>query len=668
MGKIWPTIFFSLLFYGVHGQSVLHEANEYFDERKFVKAIPFFEKAFEKKETYEAASKLAYCYLRTRNVASAEFWYTKALSMKDYDPKIRLEYADVLKQNQRYRDAKAQYSFYAVEMEIDKATMNMMIQGCDSAQAWLNSSPEQSVIEMEGINTPYSEMAPAWYEDQLCFASDRLSTKSPWKELNEETGTSYYELYISNIDNQTVWNVNHLNEQDKNPYHDGPAAVDKFGQSIIYSTINYDQKRDNDIYALDLFIGELLGDQILEKVPFEHNTAEFSETHPYLSADGERLYFVSDRPNGYGGTDIYVCLKQGDSSWSAPKNLGPGINTEFDEQFPSERTIDELYYSSNRPSSLGGLDIYLSKKENGIWQPGQNMKPPLNSPRDDFGMLFIGEKKEGYFTSNRDGGKGNDDIYGFAFFPPDSIRLRDSLLALKELDSIVDQIPIQRNLKIDELSLRFAIGLDTTSYLQGRVVETDGKTSKPIEGSAVLVINQKGGGQKTTKTDDKGKFEVKNDKDDEYSIKASKEGYFTKGTNVKINRQDSSVTVVKENNILERIEYDFDDYRLKQGTRPQLDKLVAYLKANPNTSIVIRSYCDTRGDAGYNKRLSEKRAASVKGYLIKNGISSKRMVAIGYGEDEPIIANAKTEEEHQVNRRTEFDFIVKKNLSDDHQH
>ena len=265
-----------------------------------------------------------------------------------------------------------------------------------------------------------------------------------------------------------------------------------------------------------------------------------------------------------------------------------------------------MFFSSDRPSSIGGLDIYISQKENGLWQPAENLKAPMNSPRDDFGIVFKESKEEGYFTSNRNGGKGRDDIYGFAFVTPDSTRMIDSLLALQELDSIIDRIPIQRNLKIENLGLRFAIGLDTTTYLQGRVVETVGENKKAVEGTAVIVINQEGGGQKTTKTNEKGEFEVKNDKEENYTIQANKEGFFSKGTNVKINPKDSTVTVMKETDIVVKIEYDFDDFRLKQGTRPQLDKVAAYLNANPELSIVIRSYCDTRGNADYNFRLSEK--------------------------------------------------------------
>lgn len=638
-------------------QGELYEGIELFEEKKYNAAIPLFLRAYSKKPTYEAAAKVAACYWKLNILEQAEEWYEKASKMEEATAQLRIEFADVLKQMERYQEAQEQYRFFGDSI-YDSSQVRVFVSYCDSFPIWLSEEPQRTVYKIEGVNTEFSEISPAWMNEELTFSSDRVSFMSPWKIENEETGTNYYEVYSAKVEGKKIDSIRSLKRAGNNPYHEGPATFSKDGQKGYITSVIYDKESNRELFTLDIFEIKLQDGKWVGKVPFEHNTPLYSEGHPNLSEDGERLYLVSNRPDGYGGTDIYVCYKK-DTTWTLPLNLGPKVNSPFDEKFPFERSESELYYSSNRPTSMGGLDIYRSFKVDGFWELGENLKVPINSPRDDFGILFYPEKKNGFFTSSRVDGEGSDDLYGFSLLPPDSVEKVDSLLEEVELDSIIAEMPL-RSLKIQNLRVDYSGFTDSSDLLRGQIVEViNDSLNNPVDNSEVLLINKTSGEQLNTKTDSDGNFQVKRDTNDLFAIQAGKDGYFTSGKNIRINDADSSIKIVGESDIIEKIQYDFDSYRLRKESIPILDRVVLLMKTKPEYAIVVRSYCDNRGDDQYNLRLSDQRALSVKNYLISQGIEKSRIFSIGFGEKNPLIENPKTEEEHFVNRRTEFDLQVR---------
>lgn len=653
----------------VSAQETLYQANDEYELMRYVSAVPLYTKAFNKKPSYEAASKLALCHYRLRNFDEALSWFETALNQPKFDPKIRLVYAEVLKQNQQYGKAKAQYKLLAIEIPSNRVLYEENASLCDSALLKSKFISKSSVSTLSDINTEMSEIAPFVFGKSVVFASNQKSAENDYKNINPEDGKPYYSLYKGVTTNDQIFDPLFYAGIIPNGYHEGPASFSKNGDTVFYTTVNMDKSRKNKINTLDIYLGfsNLDGTGFMEEIPFQHNTPDFSEGHPCISKDGTTLYFVSNRPNGYGGSDLYYCIRVGEG-WSEPLNMGPRINTAYDELFPFENVAGELYFSSNRPNSIGGLDIYVSKQENNAWQFPVQLPNPINSSRDDFGITFLPNSSQGFFSSNRTGGKGSDDIYGFVFVPEDSyttvtptdVAQTDSIgQEPQDTTSLAEENPnAQKTLKIDDL--RLETNEDSSFVLTGKVQEFIDSIAQPLSSEIVIVIIDPCGDQQTTLSDLDGKFRVEKIEDNVYVIRASKEGYFTNSVNVKLDPPNPEVMVIDEMQLLENIEYDFNSAKIKKESLPQLDVIAAVMKANPKYSIFLKSYTDERGSDVYNLNLSRKRAQSVYNYLVSQGISKNRLTSKGYGETNLIVPNAQTEEQHQVNRRTEFKWIIAK--------
>ena len=364
-----------------------------------------------------------------------------------------------------------------------------------------------------------------------------------------------------------------------------------------------------------------------------NNPDKYSVGHPALSIDGNILYFASDMPGGYGGTDIYFSIKQKDGSWSVPKNAGSKINTAGKEAFPTIDKEGTLYFSSDGLPGMGGFDIFSSTGSKDEWSDPVNLKYPMNSPKDDFYVYFTETGKSGYFSSNRDGGKGEDDIYYFSPTPRPIPEVPKTL--------VIAGIVKEKNED------------NSTSILKGANIKIDDMTSNAL---VSLVSNEQ------------GKFYSKADCGDAYEIIASKDEYFTKSKSIKATCTTLHDTVfvelildkiiINKPIVLKNIYYDFDKWNIRSDAAFELDKLVTILNDNPQIKIELGSHTDCRGSNEYNQVLSQKRAESAVAYIISKGIDVGRITARGYGESVPVNKCVDgvscTEDEYQLNRRTEF--------------
>jgi peptidoglycan-associated lipoprotein len=645
-------VLLSLCFTGLlFSQESLVEGNEYFAEGNYHKAIPFYEKAYKKKAGYESAYKLAKCFLDIDDYESAIKWSEIALRYPYYDPKIRYDYAVALKTFGNYEDAKKEFINYGDEFpaEADKATL--WANYCDSAKLWSELEISDSVFSMPWINTVGSEISPMWRNDELIICSSLKTQQNFWKVKSQQTGLYFYSMYAPQKINEDSTFFKLISCELPDPYHEGAGSFNRAGDTVFYTAVSLTQR--SGMNKLDIVYGVYEDGIIKDTKVFTYNTADNSEGHPFLSKDGQRLYFVSDQLTGYGGSDIYMCQKI-NGKWSNPVNLGPNVNSAYDDFYPHEKNPGELYFSSERPDGFGGLDIYSAKKVNNTWMVGKNLMKPINSSYDDFSISFFPDSNLVYFSSNRPGGKGNDDIYG-VYIRPAKLVLDKPLIAENTVED-----EVEKSLKIDNLRVEEKTKVETTLMVKGTVVEAmDDNTEKPIAYATVVMIGKQSGNQQKTIANNKGQFEFERKTDEVYTIRASKDGYFTNALNVKLNNNDSSVAVLKDNEIIKNVEYDFNSFKLKPNSLPQLDKVVRLMKAKPNYVITLRSYSDNRGKASYNLPLSQNRANSVKQYLILQGISSSRITVQGLGETDLIVPNAETEEEHQLNRRTEFKLTIK---------
>jgi outer membrane protein OmpA-like peptidoglycan-associated protein len=474
-------------------------------------------------------------------------------------------------------------------------------------------------------------------------------------------------------------------------------------------------KSDDNIVKLKLYIAEVDGDDWKAEKEFKYNSDEYSIGHAALSADGKYLYFVSDMPGGFGGTDIYVCEQVGED-WLAPKNAGPSINTEGDEMFPWVAKDNTLYFASDGHGGLGGLDVFSVKGEPGAWGAVKNMGSPINSPQDDFGLIRDKDDNSlGYFTSDRIGGKGSDDIY---MFRDNGIVLVGIVVDAKTdspiCKSVVDlrqgsDVKGRANTECDgkfEFSVIpekvyklkgcaegyhcnevgastvgvkagdtvfVKIPLDKEEDVKLEVLVIDRQTREPIGGSAVVVKGRCDNTEQTGTSNAAGMSYYDAKIECDYPVSATAEGYLPGSTEVttvgvpanstvKAIVELDKIKVFDDQPILLDIYYDFDKWNIRvPESDKELQRLLDFMNVNPGTIVEIGSHTDARAPFEYNIRLSQRRAQSVVDWLLARGISKERIKAVGYGETKPVNKCTDnvpcSEEEHQLNRRTEFRVI-----------
>ncbi|MFH1937866.1 MAG: OmpA family protein, partial [Bacteroidota bacterium] len=390
-------------------------------------------------------------------------------------------------------------------------------------------------------------------------------------------------------------------------------------------------------YLLKIYSSEQKESKWANPVAFFLNNDTFSVGHPALSKDGNVLIFVSDMEGGYGGTDLYMCRRE-NSTWSQPVNMGPVINTFGNEMFPFQAENGDLYFASDGHPGFGGLDILITRQlADSTWLQPCNLFQPINSSYDDFSLCIAGNNKHGLFSSNRPGGLGSDDLYVF---------------------------------RRPEEMVPGSMKLEVMTCLSGYV--KDKTTLKPIHNATVFFLDQETNQSLVLKTDSNGYYRTQVTPGKSHAVKAMQTGYIadcflfatdtisqmanlTAPRDLLLDRLSHDRTFVLEN-----IYYDLDKWYIRPDAQPSLDKLVLLMKENP-VNIELGSHTDSRATETYNNELSQKRAESVVRYMVLQGINPLRITARGYGETQPVNECRDgvfcTEEQHQLNRRTEFKVI-----------
>lgn len=605
-------------------------------------------KDFNNAEYYSAATKLqkvikeddsknsfllAEALRKSNRLWQAQKHYADAIN-NGYKEEIAYYYLALsLKSNNAYDQADSLISNYLLTGK-DENILTLMkneLQNINNLKEYPDTSYYR-VKNLEAINTEFAEYSPSFSNEKLFFVSNRLSEK-----IYSGTGTPFTDLFEVNTRGANV-DLNSLKKLDENINNEkvnaGSITFSEDGMYMIFAKGNDGKSsgRNNvDLYWSRFRRGGWTNPRLLNV-----NTSRSWDSTPYLSKDGKTLYFASNRAKGIGGTDIYKANVNRRGRWINIQNLGPEINTPGNELFPSVTEDGRLYFSSDNHEGFGGLDIFVASRKGGkitITNPGK----PLNSRGDDFGVNPYNPTR-GFFTSNRDGGKGDDDIYTFINNDP--------------------------NLKIVNYVLR------GTTLTQNN----DDKDLVVLGNSSVKLLDNEGIVIEETFTDENGKFEFKVFTDEDYILIGEKENYFsTRGVFSTIGKElDKSkliefITnvefeknlildriVVNKSIVLDNIYYDLDKADIREDAAIELDKLVVILKDNPNISIELSSHTDDRSSVEYNQDLSQRRAESAVSYILSKGIGQSRISAKGYGESQLIIQNAQNEEEHQINRRTEF--------------
>ncbi|NBB21181.1 OmpA family protein [Runella sp. CRIBMP] len=692
-----------------------------------------------------------------------------------------LYYAQALASNGKYDEAKEAYERYNQSQQEDSRGKEFNKLYTDVNKLSKNKA-SYTVESLDNINTNRAEFSPTYYKKGLVFVSARnegLNVKRVYS-WNQTAFLDLYEIpdlsvinskktsklggstlankterakgvYLLGADEYTSptandsqipgnyrnANVNgtataplqnavieshNMGKAINSKYHEGPVAFFKDGQRILFTRNNYlngKYKTSKDgVNKLKLYSAESVNGnwKDLKELPF--NSDEYSVGHPALSKDDKLLYFVSDMPGGFGGTDLYVSKYDG-ANWSTPINLGPGVNSSGNEMFPFVDAQGNLYFASDGHAGLGGLDIFYAKLIEGVMaKKPRNLGTPINSAKDDFGLITDAERTSGFFSSNRHQGGHDDDLFRFERTGPlnpcqdiivnvidaeTKMPLANAVVAMagkSESDTEVKTGQTDKNGSIrlcldpendfvfkttyegyvgnsvdvaaKDLDITEVIKLDIpltkikvkskTFTLRGLV--TTQKDRKPISGVKVLLRNECDDSVQEAVTDANGTYLFEVPSGCDYSIEALKDNLGTMGSKVKGGEtSEANITMFEKGDVIkiENIYYDLDKSNIRTDASAELNKLVEVMNKYPKMKIEFGSHTDSRSSAKYNKILSTKRAKAAVAYIVNQGISSKRIIAAGYGESK-LVNKCKdgapcTEEEHQQNRRTEIKIL-----------
>lgn len=405
----------SLLLVSVCGLAQMKKAEKHFSNYNYAKAIPVYEKVAKgnSPDRQKAMIKLADCYRILNNYAEAESYYSKAIGIGKVPSEVNYNYGNVLKSNNKYTEALTQYSLFLAENQNSTTTKNA-IKSCQEIKFWESKPKEYEIKNMETINTKRSEFSPFVLNNQLIFVGEKVADIVDF-EKSATNNQPFLDIFSAEIKNNELKKEKLLSKKINSSYHDGPITFSADGKTAAYTRVNYivNKKDKNFINRAKIYFSEVKGKSFSKPKPFVHNSDDYSCAHPTLSADGNTLYFSSDMPGTLGGQDIWMCRKNGDA-WDKPVNLGFDVNTSGDEVFPSVKKDGTLFFSSNGLPGFGDLDIFSAKQIEGKWLLHRNEGLYLNSKADDFGITFLNDSI-GYFSSNREGGKGEDDIYYYKY-------------------------------------------------------------------------------------------------------------------------------------------------------------------------------------------------------------------------------------------------------------
>ncbi len=395
----------------VFGQKA--KADKCFSSFDYKDAIPLYLKVI-KSSPNDTGSiiHLAYSYAVIKDYTDAELYYARVAGMNGIPPIVHYNYAEALKYNGKIDAALVEFTKYLALVPADTAARGE-IKNCDRLKQ--SYQKEYQVAGLDTINTPYSEFSPVIYNDSLVFMSDRVADNMNFAR-NKYNGGNYFKVFVAAPANKGFAKPSLFSSQINgvnSDYNIGPVSFTGNGNEAFFTEVAAIQGKGF-VNHMKIYYCERSGGKWEKRSAFAYNSDSYSVMHPAISADGKKLYFASDMPGGFGGMDIYVCVRTADG-WSKPQNLGANVNTGGNECFPYMRNDSTLFFSSDKHFNYGGLDIFSCREVNGVWTDVHNLGADVNSSADDFGICFNRNNRTGYFSSSRTGGKGRDDIYSFTF-------------------------------------------------------------------------------------------------------------------------------------------------------------------------------------------------------------------------------------------------------------
>jgi len=620
--------------FSAFGQSSkLKTADKKYNTYSYIDAIEIYEKVAEKGyKSTDLFQKLGNSYYFNGELNKAEKAYEELFALnQEVEAEYYFRYAQTLKSQEKYEMAD-QYMAKFNQKTTDSRG-KLFAQNKDYLKD-INAVSGKYNIDKTDINSESYDYGSSFFGKKIVFTSSR-SEGNTHTSIHEWTKQNFTDLFVASIDSEgKLGGVENFSKEINTKYNESSPIFTKDGKTMYFTRNNFNngkKRKSNDkvsilekIYKAELVDGKWTN---ITELPFCSDN--YSTAHPALSPDEKTMYFASDMPGTYGMSDLFKVSIDAAGTFGTPENLGAKINTEGRETFPFVDADNNLFFASNGHPGLGGLDIFEAKYSNNQLQNPENLGKPINSPKDDFG--YVNADKLGFFSSNRDGGLGYDDIYTFKI---------------------------------------------CNHTLSGLITDIDTKMILPNSKVILFDENMKKVNEVTTSENGLYEFDVNCDK--EYFVRASKEAYETaeksfgptnesgaSKLNIELKR---NIIPIEEGTDLAKvfdisiIYFDLDKWNIRPDAALDLEKIIAVMKQYPTMVIDIRSHTDSRQTHKYNELLSDRRAKSTLEFMVKNGIERKRLTAKGYGETQ-LINNCSdgvpcSEADHQKNRRSEF-IIVK---------
>ncbi|OXA84094.1 OmpA family protein [Flavobacterium hercynium] len=612
-----------------------NKAEENYNKNAYIDAITIYEKIAERGYKEEKMfQRIGNSYYFNAELTKAVKWYDQLFSLNtQQEPEYYFRYSQALKSIGDYEKADKM-----------RVIFNKMVKARSESKESENNANYLNQIRMNsgrfevsdaGINSNESDYGSTIYNNKLVFASAR-DTGVTIKRILKWTNKPFTNLYTAEIkEDGSLGTPVRFDKEINSKFNESTPVFTKDGKTMYFTRNNFlDGKRgrnDKRITLLKIYRATWVKNEWSNIIEVPFNSDQYSVAHPSLSPDDKKLYFASDMPGGLGQSDLYSVVIKEDGTFEKPENLGPTINTEGRETFPFFAGDNELYFASDGRPGLGGLDVFVAKAKESGFEPVQNVGEPVNTKFDDFGYIIDSGSRQGYFSSNKEDGIGNDDIYKFT----ETRRL----VCEKKLSGLVLDSQTNEVLKNSKVIL-----FDDKFEKLAEIVSADGAYSFDLKCYSM------------------------------YHIRAIKEDYETNEVavsvhpfddkserDIKLDKQIQAITIgtdlAKILNI-PIVYFGFDQSNIKKEAAFELEKVLAVLQQYPTMKIDVRSHTDSRQTENYNMKLSEKRAKATIDWFIKKGIDPARITGRGYGESRLInkcADNVKcTEEEHKLNRRSEF--------------
>lgn len=713
------------------GQSAFKKALISYETFEYSIALHYLKIAYRKDSIQNRLATLrliADCYDKLKVYPEAEKWYGLLCAERGASAQDRYRFGNMLKMNGRYENAITQ--FRVCQQLSAEFSVITEIRSCEEAIA-SNAQGQGWVTRNEHrLNSPDNEFGAMGFRDGWLLSTDRqLSHADP---VYKWSGLSFVKIVKLGPDSNGMTRISKIEiPSEQLPVHMGSISLTK-NQDTIYYTGSVDssvikpmrgQSRKtiatihNGIYFIRSE-GQTWSHPVA--IPF-NNSRYYNVQHPALNHQGNLLVFASDQPGGRGGLDLYMSIKTADNQWSEPRNLGAMVNTQADEVFPVFDKSDHLYFSSNRLSGMGGLDLYETQLTDSVWKPVTTMMPPFNSPADDFLLVWNDDHTQAMLSSNREGGIGGDDIYSIiprpkkilhiAFEIPHSNHFIRGRLTMEIEDMSSGKIAVYPLSKGDSVLMELSSGKryrilclqnDRVKYPINEPVEPDYQNEEPVfrryaipgvilrgrvtdklTGAAIknvsvkLIRREDSVYQQIIYADPSGRFEMPMVPESWYLLKIfSQNNSDTQTYDIMVpSVKQDTVLVLKavlqttkpvepkkgEKFVFRNMYFAYSSTVLSDSSETDINRMVIYLKEHPGVSVEISAHTDSRGSDSYNQKLSENRAISVVQTLVKKGIDPKRLNGKGYGESQ-LLNGCKdgvscAETLHSINRRIEMKII-----------